>query len=37
MIAHLPVALTNEKDGEGDEEEKNMWHHVECIQETAIV
>lgn len=31
------LTLTDEEDGEGDEEDKNMWDHIERIQETAVV
>lgn len=31
------VALTNKEDGKGDEEEEDMWHHIERVQETAVV
>lgn len=34
---HLPEALTNEEDGKGDEEQKNMWDHIESIKEAAVV
>ena len=33
----LPETLTDEEDGKGDEEQEHMWHHVEGIQETAVV
>ena len=29
--------LTDEEDGEGDEEDEDMGHHIECVQETAVV
>lgn len=29
--------LTDEEDGEGDEEEKDVWHHIEGVQEAAVV
>lgn len=34
---HHPATLTDEEDGEGDEQEKDMWHHIERVQETAVV
>lgn len=34
---HSPATLTDEKDGKRDEEEEDVWHHVERIQETAVV
>lgn len=34
---HHPATLTDEEDGKGDEEEEDMWHHIERIQETAVV
>lgn len=33
----LPETLTDEEDGKGDEEQEHMWHHVEGVQETAVV
>lgn len=35
--SHFTLTLTDEEDGEGDEEDKNMWDHIERIQETAVV
>lgn len=37
MCLYHPETLTDEEDGEGDEEEKDMWHHIEGVQEAAIV
>lgn len=34
---HLPATLTDEEDGKGDKEEEDVWHHIERIQETAVV
>ncbi|TNN59790.1 hypothetical protein EYF80_029975 [Liparis tanakae] len=33
----LPWTLTDEEDGEGDEEEEDMWHHIERVKETAVI
>lgn len=30
-------ALTDEEDGKGDEEQEDMWHHVERVHEAAVV
>lgn len=34
---HSPATLTDEEDGERDEEEEDMWHHVERVEEAAVV
>lgn len=35
--SHLVRRLTNEEDGESDEEQEDVRHHVERIQEAAVV
>lgn len=35
--SHLVVTLTDEEDGEGDEEQEDVRHHVERVQEAAVV
>lgn len=32
-----PVTLTDEEDRKGDEEQKYVGHHIERVQEAAIV
>lgn len=33
----MSETLTNEEDGEGDEEQENMGHHSEGIEKASIV
>lgn len=35
--SHLVVTLTDEEDGEGNEEQEDVRHHVERVQEAAVV
>lgn len=37
MTRQSRATLTNEEDGERDEEEEDMWHHVERVEEAAVV